>query len=222
MASSARTVAQAARSLPPQAAAPARRRLNKRTARSTPSAALDSLTTLYHRTPTFVPTHTPAALSAHLNRTLVPENPASSRPKPMHLRDLVHARMLVDNQRVRLDASGSAATSILGLDLRLPVNEIQNYYLAEQELPFDHRESFELAYTKGAEPPLAQRVRRIVDALHGTTAGGRAGVATMRENGDKAKLWKEGLTQAKEQARVKELDEEREAEEFVKAFEGQS
>ncbi|GAA5911539.1 hypothetical protein JCM6882_000532 [Rhodosporidiobolus microsporus] len=217
MAAPARSAAQAARTLSSQAAAPLRpRRANKRTARSSPSAALDSLTELYHLAPTFTPTASPATLSSHLEKTLTPGKNSYLRPHLFDLGDVARSQVLLDTQRVRLDASGSTSTSIFGLEIRQPA-------VAHLDLPgndsFDHRESFLSAYTTGSEPPIAKRVRRLIDALHGTTAGGRAGAHTLRESGDKATQWKEGLVKAREQATQQEKEQEREAEDFAKAFE---
>lgn len=130
--------------------------------------------------------------------------------------------MLLDNERMRLHASGSVATSLLGLDLHLPSNTVNGYnaYLSDEQA-FDHRESVYSAFKKGGEPFLAKRVRRVVDALHGTSAGGRAGVKTMKEVGEKAKQWQVGLGEAREQERQREREQEREAEEFARAFEEQ-
>ncbi|GAA5976657.1 hypothetical protein JCM11641_005653 [Rhodosporidiobolus odoratus] len=224
MAAPARTAAQATRSLATQAIAPARpRRLNKRTARSSPSAVLSSLTELYHLTPTFVPTSDPSTLSQHITSTLVQTSGAiRPKPKPYNLHELISSQTKVDVQRIRLEASGSATTSILGLDLKQPGNGSQaTLGSAFENEGFDHRESFFTAFTKGAEPPLARRMRRMVDKLHGTEAGGRAGVETMKEFGDKAKEWREGLGKARFEQREMEKRMEREAEEFVRAFEGE-
>ncbi|GAA5829302.1 hypothetical protein JCM11251_004999 [Rhodosporidiobolus azoricus] len=216
MAAPARTAAQAARAVSNQAAAPIRpRRANKRTARSSPSAALASLTQLYHLTPTFTPTASPSALSSHLEQTLLSET--YTRPKPFHLSDIIPSQQIIDNERMRLGATSSTSTSILGLDLNLSP-AARNHDLRDDR-PFDHRESFLSAFTQGAEPPLAKRVRRMIDAVHGTTAGGRAGAHTLREQGEKAKAWKEGLVKAREQAKLQEVEQERDAEEFAKAFE---
>ncbi|BGP14312.1 hypothetical protein JCM10213_004439 [Rhodosporidiobolus nylandii] len=220
MAAPARTSATAARTLATQATAPARpRRMNKRVARSSPDAVLASLTQLYHITPTFVPTQSPAKLSQHLTSTLVAEK-GSSRPKPFPLGEVVKAHRLIDNQRVRLDASGSAATGLVGLDLSLKTAYSDEHSLGTED-PFDHRQSFFQAYTQGSEPPLAKRTRRIIDALHGTEAGGRAGVHTVREQGERAQAWKEGLVAARAQAREQDRAQEQDAEDFVKAFEAE-
>ncbi|GAA5861284.1 hypothetical protein JCM8547_008546 [Rhodosporidiobolus lusitaniae] len=219
MASAVRTAIQAARTLSQPAALPTRR-LNKRTKRSSPSTVLASLTELYHLTPTFVPTANPSLLSSHLTHTLTPESAATSRPKPHRLGDWVEAQRLLDNERVRLESSGSNSTSILGLDLKASATGVAHFSFSPEEA-FDHRESFYHAYTKGAEPPLGKRVRKIVDVLHGTEAGGRAGVKTTRENAGRAKEWREGLVRAKEQARERERARERDEEDFARAFEGE-
>ncbi|GAA6049015.1 hypothetical protein JCM3770_005440 [Rhodotorula araucariae] len=215
------SVAPLARSLATQAAAPARpRRLNRRTARGSPEAALASLAQLYHLAPTFVPAHDPAALSSHITATLATLDAASSRPKPHHLRDLVTAQQLLDVQRVKLDAGGSTHMGLLGVDVKLASNAATSlgFYLDGDE-HFDHRASFYDGFAKGAEPPLAQRLRRVVDALHGTEAGGRAGPATLREQGHKAVQWREGLAQARRAADEQEQRQEEEALAFADAFE---
>ena len=90
MSASARTAAAPlARALSTQIASTSRpRRLNKRTARSSPQAALATLAELYHLAPTFVPTQDPSTLSSHITATLATPNAASSRPKPYDLHDL--------------------------------------------------------------------------------------------------------------------------------------
>ncbi|BGP38345.1 hypothetical protein JCM10450v2_002293 [Rhodotorula kratochvilovae] len=209
-----------ARSLATQAAAPARpRRLNRRTARSSPQAALAALTELYHLAPTFVPAHDPAALSSHITSTLATPTAASSRPKPHDLRDLVTAQALLDVQRVKLDAGGSTHTGLLGVDVKLASNAATSFGYLDSDDHFDHRASFYAGFAKGAEPPLAQRLRRVVDTLHGTEAGGRAGPVTLREQGGKAVQWREGLAQARRAAREQEQRQEEEALAFADAFE---
>jgi len=65
---------------------------------------------------------------------------------------------------------------------------------------------------------LSERTRRIVDTLHGTEAGGRAGLQVLREQGAKAVEWKEGLREARIKEKEREEREEREAEAFGNEF----
>ncbi|GAA5867259.1 hypothetical protein JCM1840_005001 [Sporobolomyces johnsonii] len=199
------------------------RRLSKRTSQTSRASALSSLVSLYHLTPTFVPTADPASLNSHITATLASQN-SSAKPRAHDLYDVVRAQQELDLQRIRLDAAGtsSASASLLGVKLRLSSNAPDSKFElspsgANGEL-YDHQGSFFAVHETGAEPPLSQRMRRVVDRLHGTAAGGRAGVEVVEEMGERAIQWKEGLKAAREREREREQREEREAEAFADEF----
>lgn len=208
----------AARALPPTAAPAARpRRANKRTARS----AVDKLAALYHLAPTFVPAHDPARLAAHVTHALASPEAIQARPHLHDLRDVVHAQILLDGQRVYLDASASRSTSLVGVDASLSPHSPSGYpeLRSDGHQVVDHRASFYDSFVRGAEPPLAGRIRRLIDALHGTTAGGRAGPATLQEQGERAVKWREGLVQARKAAAEQDRVRDQEAQAFADQFE---
>ncbi|GAA5948842.1 hypothetical protein JCM21900_003446 [Sporobolomyces salmonicolor] len=195
------------------------RRLSKRTSQTSRSSLLSSLVSLYHLTPTFVPTADPASLNSHITATLAPQN-SSAKPRPHDLYDVVRAQQELDLERIRLDAAASA--SLLGVNLRLASNAPDaRFELGPRGADgkvYDHQGSFFAVHETGAEPPLSQRMRRVVDRLHGTEAGGRAGIEVVEELGERAIQWKEGLKAARERERQREEKEEREAEVFAEQF----
>jgi hypothetical protein len=142
--------------------------------------------------------------------------------------DLVYAANDLDRERTRLDrefTTTPSSASLLGIKLRqqgyagesfsnLPLSASD----ANDGLVYDHKESYLLNHTNGQEPPLANRMRRVVDRLHGTEAGGRAGLNVLREQGAKAVEWKEGLRDARTKEREREEQEERDAEAFGNEF----
>ncbi|GAA5885301.1 hypothetical protein JCM16303_005996 [Sporobolomyces ruberrimus] len=206
-------------------AAPARRRVSKRTLQSSPSGSLSSLISLYHLTPTFVPTSNPSQLQQHVTSTLTSMGSSSRKPRPHHLIDLVYAAHDLDTERIKLDTESTTSmstASLLGVKLRTEGytrDSIGFVPHSEKDwLVYDHQNSFYANHTSGQEPPLAKRTRRIVDALHGTEAGGRAGLAVLREQGGKAVEWKEGLREARSREKEREEQEELEAEAFGKEF----
>ncbi|GAA5915524.1 uncharacterized protein JCM6883_000278 [Sporobolomyces salmoneus] len=226
MASTSRAVASASEALTKASttSTPARRRVSKRTLQSSSTSSLSSLISLYHLSPTFVPTSNPPRLQQHLTNTLAPIRNVTNKPRPHHLIDLVHASHDLDTERTKLDTelSGSAASAtLLGLKLRqggFQGDSFANLPFENDGMVYDHQNSFFANHTVGQEAPLARRVRRIVDKLHGTEAGGRAGLNVLREQGGKAVEWKEGLREARTREKQREAQEEQEAEAFGKEF----
>ncbi|GAA6060704.1 hypothetical protein JCM10212_003325 [Sporobolomyces blumeae] len=203
------------------------RRVSKRTQQSSRSASLSNLISLYHLSPTFVPTAAPSRLQDHVNQVLAPKSHSTSKPRPHDLLALVLANYSLDQERIKLDlaAASPSAASLLGVKLRLGENSRDSYVGLDSTFGrdregaiYDHEHSFYSAHTNGAEPPLAKRVRRIVDRLHGTEAGGRAGLEVVEEHGAKAVEWQEGLRDARRQERDREARDEEEAEAFGDMF----
>lgn len=202
----------------------ARGRVSKRTRQSSPAASLSSLISLYHLTPTFVPASNAARLQQHVTNTLAPVKSSGNKPRPHHLIDLVYAAHDLDRERTKLDTESTtspSSASLLGVKLRQGGYQGESFAVlpfANDGLTFDYHNSITATHQSGQEPPLSQRVRRIVDTLHGTAAGGRAGLDTIREQGAKAVEWKDGLRDARTREREREAIEEREAEAFGKEF----
>ncbi|GAA5950239.1 hypothetical protein JCM3765_004250 [Sporobolomyces pararoseus] len=223
MATASRAVAGASQTLS-KASAPTRRRVSKRTLQSSPTSSISSLISLYHLSPTFVPASDPSKLQKHITETLAPSNLIKKNPRPHHLIDLVYASHDLDRERIKLDTSSTtspSSASLLGIKLRTQAYQGENlasFSLSTDNLVYDHQNSFYSNHTSGQEPPLAERVRRIVDTLHGTEAGGRAGLQVLKEQGEKAVEWKEGLREARTKEKERELKEEQEAEAFGKEF----
>lgn len=225
MATTSRAVAGASQ-IVTKASTPTRRRVSKRTLQSSPTSSISSLISLYHLSPTFVPTSDPSKLQNHITETLAPSNLIKKNPRPHHLIDLVYANHDLDRERIKLDSSSSttsttSSASLLGIKLRTQPYQGENlasFSLSTDNLVYDHQNSFYSNHTYGQEPPLAERVRRIVDTLHGTEAGGRAGLKVLKEQGGKAVEWKEGLREARTKEKERELKEEQEAEAFGKEF----
>lgn len=209
-----------------KATAPARRRVSKRTVQSSPTSALSSLISLYHLSPTFVPTADSSKLQQHVTEVLAPAKITKNTPRPHHLIDLVYASHDLDRERIKLDmastTSSPASASLLGIKLRTQAYQGESFasfpLSSHDNLVYDHQNSFYSNHTLGQEPPLAARVRRVVDTLHGTLAGGRAGLPVLKEQGGKAVEWKEGLRDARTREKERELKEEQEAEAFGKEF----
>ncbi|GAA6024003.1 hypothetical protein JCM11491_002877 [Sporobolomyces phaffii] len=229
MSTAPRAVASASQSI--AKAVPTPRRVSKRTQRSSPTAALSSLISLYHLAPTFVPTESPARLHRHVTSVLAPARSTGAHPRPHHLIDLVYAANDLDRERTKLDRAADAAPpSLLGVKLEqhgyagesfanLPsLGGASGSSTTTEGLAYDHKGSFFATHHVGQEPPLARRVRLVVDSLHGTSAGGRAGLAVVREHGAKAVEWKEGLRDARAREKEREAQEDREAEAFGNEF----
>lgn len=209
------------------AARVSRRRVNRRTARSSPSHAAAALADLYHLAPTFVPAHEAAALHLRVTEVLTPIAPEGARPRPSTFRDLVNLHRHLDLERVRLTAARTVTSSLQSVNLAVPANHDNHDALAFGADPtaagaqlghFDYRGSFYQAYSRAGEPPLAARLRQVIDALHGTTAGGRAGPDVVAENGEKAVRWARQLEQAQLAAREQRRRDDDESRAFQDAF----
>ncbi|GAA5976650.1 hypothetical protein JCM10908_005582 [Rhodotorula pacifica] len=203
----------------------ATRRINRRTARSTQQHAVASLCELYHLAPTFVPAQDPNALARRVTETLAPIDYEGARPRVSDFRDLVHLNRRLDLEKVRLTAARTVTSSLQSVDTTSPANFNHEQYFDFSQGPgkqFDYRASFYQAYNQAGEPPLAQRLRKVVDALHGTTAGGRAGPQVVAEHGEKAVQWNRELEQAQNAARDQRRRDEDESRAFQEAFEDES
>lgn len=217
------------------AASAAPRRVNRRTLRASRAHTVAALAELYHLAPTFVPAHHAPALQQHVTETLTPIAAETARPRPINFRDLVQLNRHLDLERVRLTAHRNATASLQQVDIAVPANynddnSFSSFSASFQPLGpdgsapdrFDYRGSFYHAYRRGGEPPLAQRLRQVVDALHGTSAGGRAGPETLQEHGDRAVRWNRELEQAQQAAREQRTRDEEESRAFQDAFDDEA
>lgn len=200
-------------------------RVNRRTARSSQQHAAAALAELYHLAPTFVPTRDPRALHRRVTETLTPIAYDGARPRPSDFRDLVNLNRHLDLERVRLTAARTVTSSLQSVNVTVPANFDLHHDLlgfgdpTTSSSQFDYRGSFYRAYSQAGEPPLANRLRRVVDALHGTTAGGRAGPDVVARRGAEAVEWTRQLERAHGDAREQRRRDEDESRAFQAAFE---
>ena len=150
-------------------------RVNRRTARSSQQHAAAALAELYHLAPTFVPAHHPRALHRRVTETLTPIAYEGARPRPTDFRDLVNLNRHLDLERVRLTAARTVTSSLQSVNVTVPANYDSHHDSffgfggPTSASQFDYRGLFYRAYSQAGDPPLANRLRRVVDALHGTT-----------------------------------------------------
>ncbi|KWU43587.1 hypothetical protein RHOSPDRAFT_19386 [Rhodotorula sp. JG-1b] len=204
-------------------------RVNRRTARSSQQhAAAALLAELYHLAPTFVPARDPRALHRRVTETLTPIAYDGARPRPSDFRDVVNLNRHLDLERVRLTAARTVTSSLQSVNVTVPANFDLHHDLlgfggfgdpTTSSSQFDYRGSFYRAYSQAGEPPLANRLRRVVDALHGTTAGGRAGPDVVARRGAEAVEWTRQLERAHGDAREQRRRDEDESRAFQTAFE---
>lgn len=204
---------------------------NRRTARSSQQHAAAALAELYHLAPTFVPAHQPRALHRRVTETLTPIAYEGARPRPSDFRDVVNLNRHLDLERVRLTAARTVTSSLQSVNVSVPANfdslhDAFGFGLGgfggfgdPSASQFDYRASFYRAYSQAGEPPLANRLRRVVDALHGTTAGGRAGPDVVARRGAEAVEWTRQLERAHGDAREQRRRDEDESRAFQAMFE---
>ncbi|KAI5477088.1 hypothetical protein MNV49_006887 [Pseudohyphozyma bogoriensis] len=205
-------------------------RLAAKVQRTTPSpstARLDALTSLYHQTSFFLPLSAADRATPILNTLVSPDRDTASPPRPGDMRLLVENRQLVElnarKGRVSLTQGGAQ------LDTMVSTTHINTSELA-REGKRKLRDSYHEVFISGAEPVLRSRMRRIVETLHGTTAGGQAGPRIVAERAEDARKAREDWNKTKDEqvatrAMQKKLDKEREqksqqqAEDFAREFE---
>lgn len=198
-------------------------RVNRRTARSSQQHAAAALAELYHLAPTFVPADDPRALHRRVTETLTPIAYEGARPRPSDFRDLVNLNRHLDLERVRLTAARTVTSSLQSVNVTVPANYDSHHdsfsFGGADSNQFDYRGSFYRAYSQAGEPPLANRLRRVVDVLHGTTAGGRAGPDVVARRGAEAVEWTRQLERAHGDAQEQRRRDEDESRAFQAAFE---
>lgn len=183
-----------------------RRRINKRTAAITPPAVLSSLTSLYHFTPAFLPLSPSLVDPAICSAFASPKS--NSKPEPVAVATLTAMHTLITAERGIL--SGPAwVTSFPELSSSLA--RPPTYFSGYQDEP-SFRDSFMEPFKRGSEAPLRRRWRRVIDTLHGTEAGGQAGVMMLsvsEKAGEVMQREKQERDQEKSDLERKEADMER-------------
>lgn len=174
-------------------------RPNKRTTAS--AASTSSLISLYHLSPTFLPL-SPSSVDPTICHTFAPDSNSYGSQYPKNFPELVLARQALQMSAIAHDVKRAFP------DLNASrVDASTGYSMAGDDGP-TYDKSFESVFTRGSEPPLRKRWRRVMDKLYGTEAGGQAGVQTLLENGDEWKL--EG--QSSERVRERRIEQEDELE----------
>ncbi|KAK4047533.1 hypothetical protein OIV83_005320 [Microbotryomycetes sp. JL201] len=76
--------------------------------------------------------------------------------------------------------------------------------------PIVKQDATKTVYEKSPEPPIQNRMRRVVQTLYGTSMGTLAGPATLSESAGKARELQDGMKQAREamQEAVRQQEEE--------------
>lgn len=107
----------------------------------------------------------------------------------------------------------------LDLSLLLPTSDYAAAGSLHSNSDGKYADSFQKNWVYGAEAPLRQRARRALDVLHGTEAGGQAGLLTMKESGqDLERLNQVRREQIKEKEQLDMMADE-EAALFAREFE---
>jgi hypothetical protein len=101
-----------------------------------------------------------------------------SRPEAVSVGVLTSAHALMTSEAGNLSAP-NWVTRFPDLTSSLASPTTTRYVVANTET---FRDSFLSSFKNGSEAPLGRRWRRVVDALHGTEAGGQAGVFMLSTN----------------------------------------
>lgn len=179
-------------------------RPNARALRSSRAAILSSLVPVYHQSAHFLPLASSQLVSA-VNPILAPlDQNAWYVPDPRKLGPVL-LEQSVAAANARLARNGKSLTE-LALISRGPAEYMAYSSTFNPDRPF--HATWQAGIRSGREHPLVSRVRRTVDALHGTTAGGQAGVITIEELGEQAaveaKQLREDHAREREEARRQE------------------
>ena len=149
-------------------------RPNKRVARTSEATTLSSLISLYHLTPTFPPL-SPALIKPHIISAFLPAT-SFNAPVPRDQAQMLYAKRRYDSASASFDRSGGAS-SLLAADY----TSNSEYNAATPTLQ-SFEQSFLQTHTKGFEHAFRKRARMVVDTLHGTSAGGQAGLGSLLEH----------------------------------------
>ena len=149
-------------------------RPNKRVARTSEATTLSSLISLYHLTPTFAPL-SPALVKPHIVHAFLSKS-RNVTPVPRDYKEMLRMKSSFDTDAASFDRSGNAINM-----LSAGTGEHGGSETAPP-LPKSFDQSFLRAHTKGLEPAFLKRARLVVDVLHGTSAGGQAGLGSLAEH----------------------------------------
>lgn len=213
-----------ARRLPTLAQLP-KARPNKRHRQSSPAQVQQSLITLYHQTPTFFPL-VPSLLPSLINPILAPSNHFSGRPSPSPLSSIALAKAKVETTSIKFsqaDAGGldflttkldelthcESSLGIFGSGFGSSSSSSSSSASRDGDEATRSEARF-ATHRLGASAPLKTRLTRMLDAVHGTSSGGLAGLHSLEENGDAAMEWRHRVQFGREEERQREEREERE------------
>ncbi|KAK4702053.1 hypothetical protein P7C70_g4174, partial [Phenoliferia sp. Uapishka_3] len=163
-------------------------RTNKRTALAAKS--LSSIIPLYHLSSTFLPLSVPL-LTPSITSTFVPAvgSHLSSRPSPSIGRDLsiINTSLLTASLRYSLSPPSLPPPTLRTINLNTSrsdsIREEARDIFANTAGGPTMKESFEMGWRFGDEPPMRKRVREVSERLCGTVAGGRAGLEEVKRMG---------------------------------------
>lgn len=188
---------------------------NKRNKLKNKNEILNNLIELYHLSKKFSPLNNENnKLNNYINNDLIPIDKNISRsPEPLNLiqltrnqNQLYHEIEKVNQSNSNSNNSNSNSTLLTSTEINL--NSSIQSYRSNQYYDETYSESFEKINILGSEPPLSNRMRRIMDTLHGTTAGGQAGLETLIEKGP-------GIMRIEEEKREEREREEKEEQEAL-------
>lgn len=170
-------------------------RPNKRTSAS--RSSLSSLISLYHLSPTFLPL-SPSSVDPTICHTFAPDSNSYGSQRPMRIHELLGAHEGLQISAIAHDVK-RAFPDLSQTRLQAGAGNVM-----EKDGGPTYDKSFEGVFTRGSEPPMRKRWRRVMDRLHGTESGGQAGVGTLAEEGED---WGERVERmARETEREKERD----------------
>jgi hypothetical protein len=189
-------------------------RVNKRSDQVESSKKLTSLINIYHYSSNFIPISTKInTLSPFIDNTFIKDT--SFYPaQPIKPINLILANKLINQEAYKFN---NKSTTLLDLDLHLlapTADRIESIDSKKQSI----NRSFQANWKYGSEPPLSNRVRRLLDTLHGTTAGGQPGLQTIRQMKDHLGDHKLQITQTAIARREKDKEEDLAAEGFGEGF----
>lgn len=175
---------------------------------------MSSLVSLFHAAAKFPPLEI-KSMGPFIEVAFIPDT-SHTLPRLISLTSLQKTQDLIDDAAAQFDHPGVLLNDV---NLYTSHSDGLDYFDmsgSSKAKPF--RDSFEAAWATGAEPSLQRRVRRMVDAVHGTEGGGQAGLASLEENAQSVREQEKLREQALELQAVQQQAEEKDAREFDDSF----
>lgn len=181
---------------------------NKRNKNKNKKEILNKLISLYHLSLNFSPLNNENnKLNNYINHNLIPIDKNILRlPEPLNLLQLTRNKNQLYHEIEKINSNSSSNSTLLTSQEINLTKSIQTS-LSNHYLDSNYSESFEKINILGTEPPLSNRMRRIMDSLYGTNSGGQAGFETLLEKGPSIMR----LEVEKREEREREEREEQEA-----------